>query len=243
MKFAKYHGAGNDFILIDDRDLSFSADAQLIKKMCHRRFGIGADGVILLQPSSKADFRMRIFNNDGGEAAMCGNGIRCLIHFIRSLGLTQKQYWIETKERVVPCAIEGDTVSVDLGVFRWLSEHVIDTGVPHAVVFVESLERIDLEVKGRELRESLGSNVNFASKDPSGVIRMRTYERGVEGETLACGTGAAAVGVVARARFSVQNPVKILCASSEELLVEVGEESVRLIGTATFVFNGDYSVS
>jgi diaminopimelate epimerase len=210
--------------------------------MCHRRFGIGADGIILLQPSNKADFRMRIFNNDGGEPEMCGNGIRCLIHFIRSLGFTQKQYQIEIKERIVPCAIEGDVVTVDLGKFKWLSEHVVDTGVPHAVVFVESLEKIDLEVKGRELRESLGSNVNFALREPSGAIRVRTYERGVEGETLACGTGAAAVGVVARARFSVQNPVKILCASSEELLIEVGEESVRMTGTATFVFHGEFAI-
>lgn len=249
--FAKYHGAGNDFIIIDDRRLTFSIEPALIQKLCSRRLGIGADGLLLLQPSEIGDFRMRIFNADGGEPAMCGNGIRCMAHFIHQLGETRPGYDIDVYGKLYRCTIEGNFVSVDMGNISWIhkeypfEEHVLctlDTGVPHAVVFVSDLASVDVRNCGRAIRTHFqpdGVNVNFAMRTHE-KIHVRTYERGVEDETLACGTGAVAVAAAAKEMFKLSSRVIIMPASQEELVVEIINGQARMSGPVTFVFGGVY---
>lgn len=251
--FVKYHGAGNDFLLFDDRAATFPVEEpQLIRLLCHRRHGVGADGVILLQNSSRADFRMRIFNADGGEPSMCGNGIRCLVHFLSSLGIKQESYSIETMHAEHLCRLCTDgRVSVSMGAPRILhqglsvlgcSVDVIDTGVPHAVLFVSDLQGVDVEGMGRAIRthplfQPEGVNVNFALVSSKEEVRLRTYERGVEAETLACGTGTAAVAVAAISRFGCQSPLRLLPLSEEPIEIR-WEEEIEMIGPATAVFQG-----
>ena len=213
LSFAKYHAGGNDFIVIDDRSLRFALeDRLLIHHLCHRRFGIGADGLILLQPSTMGDFRFRIFNADGSEAALCGNGLGCMIAYVHDLGFEQEAFSVETLKEVLSCAIQGSRVSIQLPdsrVLHWkvsiedLECYVVDTGVPHAVCFVSDLDEYPVETMGRYLRHHPlfalheGVNVNFVKVGSDGALRIRTYERGVEGETYSCGTGAAAAAFVA----------------------------------------------
>jgi diaminopimelate epimerase len=253
--FAKYHGAGNDFVIIDDRKMRFPIeDQKFIEHICEHRLGVGADGVVLLQPSETADFRMRIFNADGKEAAQCGNGLRCLVDFIRQMGHCSSNLTIETHERIVQCSWEGDQITVDLGAYIWAHDNfpigpfslqLVHTGVPHAVAFVKDLAIADFQSVASKLRfheafAPQGANVNFAQMRGD-KIYTRTYERGVEEETLACGTGAAAVAVAAMKKYQLKNPICIVPASREELFVEVTSQTVRLRGRATFVFHGSIS--
>ena len=253
MKFAKYEGAGNDFILIDDRELCFSAERTLIQHLCHRRFGIGADGLILLQPDPAADFRMRIFNSDGSEAEGCGNGLRCLMRFIADLGLPRRLYHIAAFHRVLQADYRGDGIGVEMGEMRdlHLSQmieqmeiHSVDSGVPHAVYFVEDVDQVPLETLGPHLRYHAhfaprGTNVNVAAVQNDGSVRVRTYERGVEGETLACGTGATAVAVIGSELFSWPSPVKIHFKGGD-LDIYIGKE-IWMVGEAHKVFEGMYT--
>jgi diaminopimelate epimerase len=265
--FAKYQGAGNDFVIIDDRASCFPIENNaLIARLCHRQKGIGADGLILLQDSHQADFRMRIFNADGREAAMCGNGLRCLIHFIHALGNIQTSYLIETGHALYSAIFRDEQISIDMGipqVKHWGVElllksgtrtaYVVHTGVPHAVIFVPDLKQVDLLNEGKEIRNhSLfipeGVNVNFACAIAENEIQMRTYERGVEGETLACGTGAVAVAYVANQLFRSNDAPKmrmnIITASQDRLEIHKEEETeaIRMIGPAGFVFGGCYNI-
>lgn len=247
--FSKYQGAGNDFILIDDRVSNFPI--HLVEKLCHRRLGIGADGVILLQNSRKAAFRMRIFNSDGKEAAMCGNGIRCLFDFARTLGFKEESYLVETMDAILQCRAVGDRVSVLLAPPQLIVHNlplldnridVWNTGVPHAVLFVDELDKVPVAELGYLIRhhghfQPHGVNVNFASHE-NGLLRMRTYERGVEGETLACGTGAAAVALSAHKRYNLPSPLQIYASSNDLLEVNVAEGKIELIGPVKAVFHG-----
>jgi diaminopimelate epimerase len=245
--FAKYQGAGNDFIVIDDLQLKFPiADQEFIIHLCQHRLGVGADGVILLQPSEKADFQMRIFNSDGWEAEQCGNGLRCLVDFIRQNYRTATSLSIQTADRVVSCSWQGDQICVDLGPYAWIHPHfsleVIHTGVPHVVAFVEDLAIPDFKSIAAGLRShpdlsSEGANVNFALIQ-DGKVYIRTYERGVEDETLACGTGAAATAIAAMKKYQLKNPIRVIPASEEELQVDVFPEKVHLTGRAALVFIG-----
>jgi len=243
--FSKYEGAGNDFILIDDRAGTFSLDAAAIRRLCHRNFGIGADGLILLQK----DFRMRIFNSDGQEAESCGNGLRCLGRFLLDLGLPRTKRSIAVHDRTVEISYVGDKIGVDIGEPKGLSldiatergvVHFVDTGVPHVVHFVNSVREAPLHELGpywrhHPLFEPRGTNVNLASLE--GLIRVRTFERGVEGETLACGTGACAVAVVAHALYSVPSPVAVSFPGGD-LEIEVAQNRLTMIGPAVKVFDG-----
>ena len=257
LDFKKYHGAGNDFILIDDRLLTFPThDFQVIVKLCHRRFGIGADGLILLQPSQKADFLFRIFNSDGKEAAMCGNGIRCLVHFAKSLGLDKDVYLVETQNAILSCQMtEGKiTSSYEYSRPSELSikighhdVHVINTGVPHAVVFVETLDIPDFYHQARDIRfhslfQPEGVNVNFVTVQSDQSLRCRTYERGVEDETLACGTGAVAVATIAKQLYQIRGSIKVIPASQDVLEVDIGVESAQMTGPVHCVFTGSISL-
>ena len=202
--FAKYEGAGNDFILIDDRIPSFPVhDTHLIQQLCHRKFGIGADGLILLQNSEKAAFRMRIFNADGHEAESCGNGLRCLGRFLLDQNILFSTIAIETAARTVHLFLSEDQIGVEMGKAKDLRLHIstengtihfIDTGVPHVVQFVQNVDQLPIQALGAYFRHHKefspkGTNVNFVEKQSSNVFKVRTFERGVEGETLACGEG------------------------------------------------------
>lgn len=261
MEFSKFTGCGNDFIVVDDRCRLFpSHNRDLVRRLCHRRFGIGADGLLLLQDSSHADFRMRIFNADGSEAEMCGNGIRCLMAFIESLGHRNSSYQIETMERTVRVERQGCQVAVAMGEAKDLRWHLpldvlgrnrighsLYTGVPHLVIIVENLEEVDVQQEGSVLRyhaafQPRGTNVNYAALGPTGWS-YRTYERGVEGETLACGTGATAVALALAKLRQVESPINLRTRSGEEVSVAFQRQgdsfcNIRLIGPATFIFRG-----
>jgi diaminopimelate epimerase len=201
---------------------------------------------------------MRIFNSDGSEPTMCGNGIRCLVSFARRLGWEEAACSVETGAGILACRIEGSLIGAQLGLPRFVLQEgfcsiekiaypiaVLDTGVPHGVIFVEDLEEIDLELEGRLIRTHPrfapeGVNVNFAQILPDRAVAVRTYERGVEGETAACGTGAAAVGWMACLRLSMDQPIKIISREGKEILeVRCSTTSgVELWGDATHVFDG-----
>ncbi|MBM3207903.1 MAG: diaminopimelate epimerase [Chlamydiae bacterium] len=264
ISFSKYQGSGNDFVIIDDRATVFPCEKdEFIRKICHRRFGIGADGLLLLQTSACAGFKVRIFNSDGKEVSMCGNGLRCFVHYLNSLGFKEESYRIETMHDIIDCQIKGDKILVRLQkpyVMNWgvnldvddsvFEAYVVHTGVPHAVIFVDDLEQVNVEESGRRVRNHPlfapeGVNVNFAKRGADGAFRVRTYERGVEGETYACGTGAAAVALAACQLWDVTSPVRIVPLSKESLEVRVeqavsGGKLLDLIGGATAVFEGKF---
>ena len=246
--FVKYQAAGNDFILLDDRTQTF--DSTQVKALCHRRFGIGADGVILLQCDPVADFRMRIFNKDGSEAESCGNGLRCLMKFLLHLGLPNRSYRIATANHLVEAHFDGEKIHIQPGdipngkqlYICGYEGHSLDTGVPHLVVFVPDVQEVDILKEGPILRHHVlfqprGTNVNFATLQSDGSIRVRTFERGLEGESLACGTGAAAVGVVASQVYRLPSPMR-LCFPGGEIGISLNGAQVQLIGEAHAVFQG-----
>jgi diaminopimelate epimerase len=265
--FVKYHGAGNDFVLIDDRLETYSfLNPSFIRSLCHRKMGIGADGLIFLRCTALADFQMVYFNCDGKEAAMCGNGLRCLVHFLREQRLIDKCVMIQVREKIFSCSIKKDEVAVRLEkpfFFQWnvpleidgkeiLCDYV-DTGVPHAVLFSDNIENIDVEEEGRQIRNHsffspLGVNVNFVQIEKNGTIALRTYERGVEAETLGCGTGGAAASCAAWKRWGMTNDIKVRCASNEELVFDLLEEEkeitqIIMTGSATSIFQGKIKIN
>jgi diaminopimelate epimerase len=252
--FGKYEGAGNDFILIDDRMGTFPvSDRDFIVRLCHRKFGIGADGFILLQSSDRADFRMRIFNSDGSEPEGCLNGLRCLILFLADLGLPQTAHRIEMGDRVIKAERLGSRIALQIGLPRSLvlyqnigpwHVHSVDTGVPHAVIFVPNVQAIDLMKEAPLLRHHplfhpRGTNVNFATLQSNGSIHVRTFERGVEGETLACGTGAAAVACIGAKIYSLPSPIAIHFPGGM-IEVSLDASGIALTGEARKVFGGTF---
>lgn len=267
MDFSKYSGCGNDFIIIDNRSEFFPVKrSDYIRKLCERRTGIGADGVILLENSLHSDFRMRIFNADGHEAEMCGNGIRCLMKFIRERGFTSENYVIETYLRPLAVRLVDDLVTVDMGEpfdFRrdisltvegkTYSVHYLNTGVPHLIHFTDLAEEFPLEILGPKFRfhplfSPQGANFSVVRMLPSGGVTIRTFERGVEAETLACGTGCAAAAVTAHLIHGVSAPVKVRTRSQEDLLFDfsVSEGKVQnltMTGPAEKIFSGSCSMT
>jgi diaminopimelate epimerase len=264
IEFAKYSGAGNDFILIDNRDGLFSSEnSELIREMCARRTSIGADGLILLENSNKADIRMRFFNSDGNEAEMCGNGVRCLIAFARRKGVQSDTLTVETMERVLPARVEGERISIDMGEVtetklnidieidgQTYRVHHTNTGVPHAVMFVDDVNAVDVIGVGRKVRfherfQPKGANANFVQVTGPSSVSARIYERGVEDETLACGTGCTACAVVSALVKGLQPPIRVLTRSGETLTLDFrkdGEQisEVTMTGPTRLVYEGVY---
>jgi len=211
--FSKYHGAGNDFVMIDAREQDITyLNNHIIYEICNRRFGIGSDGLIILKEGEQSDFKMQYFNADGFEGTMCGNGGRCITAFAHSLkiiGLETTFEGIDGKHSasILPNGeIRLKLKNVDG--FRRIEEgYLLDTGSPHCVIFVPQLEQIDVEKQGREIRYQSrfgkgGVNVNFVTQEGSSdKITVRTYERGVEAETYACGTGVAAAAISSYLHF------------------------------------------
>jgi len=253
MNFVKYQGTGNDFVLIDDRDQLFPVGNQaLIERLCHRRFGIGADGLILLQNDPDYDFRMVYFNADGAEGSMCGNGGRCIVRFAHDLGLFDS----ETRFR----AVDGEHVAVVCeeeiflkmnnvaGMEQQPGYTFLNTGSPHVVVFTEDLAAMDVVGEGRPIRYAQafqpgGTNVNFVQVMDDHTLFVRTYERGVEDETYSCGTGVTAAALVAHRQLNMPDPVFIQTLGghlrvSFNAREEGGFDNVYLIGPARRVFAG-----
>ncbi len=261
--FVKMSGSGNDFILIDHRSggLDESVLDGFVAGICRRRLSVGADGVILIEPSQTADFRWRFFNADGSGAEMCGNGARCAARFAYHQGICGRDMRFETGAGLVGAQVSGARVKVRLtdphslrleapvevaGETLMLSS--INTGVPHVVVSVEEVDEVDVSALGRAIRfhgqfAPDGTNVNFICREPSGGIAIRTYERGVEGETLACGTGAVAGALVAACRFGRPSPVPVRTRSGETLTVFFRHSDGRFRdihqeGEARFIYAG-----
>lgn len=262
LQFEKYHGAGNDFILIDDRIEVFPANARtLIQRLCDRRLGIGADGLLLLQSSQSADYKMRIFNADGNEAAMCGNGIRCLTHYLVQHHIASPPFRFETQKGFAASRMQDNWIAVDFGVPQYLGEealhidqsqwncYLMDTGVPHVVIFVPDVASIDVAAIGRAIRYApsflpQGVNVNFAQINSDGTVRVRTYERGVEGETLSCGTGLAATACAAARWRSCAFPLSLHTQSQESVQAcsipdDGAAHRVEVLGLAHLVYQGN----
>lgn len=213
VQFSKYHGTGNDFVMIDGRKQDTSGfEHPLIHKICDRRFGIGGDGLIILHESAPLDFRMQYFNADGHEGSMCGNGGRCITAFARDLGIIRMDTRFE--------GIDGDHEAAilpngeirlklnDVDGVRWAEDgYLIDTGSPHFVKYVTQLDELNVEEEGKEIRNQArfgrkGVNVNFIeTTGGSNKISVRTYERGVEAETFSCGTGVTAAAICSYFHF------------------------------------------
>lgn len=253
--FSKMHGAGNDFIVVDDRDCSFPlADTGFIRSMAARRTGIGCDGILLLQPSDTADFRMRFINPDGGEQDMCGNGARCIARFAAERDIAPRRMTIETGAGLVKAQVVDDQVrleltepvdlELDLDLGAEGRVDFVNTGVPHAVAWVENPAAVDLPEVGSRIRHHErfapeGTNAGFARVEADGSVTLRTFERGVEAETLACGTGATAAAVLAVRRGRAKLPVTVHCAGGFDLVIDSVHGAATLAGGAAFVFEGE----
>jgi diaminopimelate epimerase len=267
LNFTKMNGAGNDFILADNRQKNLHLSEKQIVKLCDRHQGVGADGLMLLVPcdSGKADWAWQFYNNDGSVADMCGNGARCFARFIQKTTGNKNPLTFETGAGVIRAEFHGEQVTVNLTAPKDLrldekvtlstgveSINSLNTGVPHAVLFVPDADKAMVQKLGEEVRyhshfTPKGTNVNFVQKLPDGRIRVRTYERGIEGETLACGTGVTASALISAVVHSFQSPVKIQVQSGDSLEVSFTRngqqfEDVRLTGPADFTFQGTVEI-
>lgn len=256
-EFFKYQGTGNDFILIDDRPLNFPIkDVSLIARLCDRRFGIGADGLIVVQNAASSDFKMVYFNADGNESTLCGNGARCTIAFAKFLGCIESETTFEAIDGLHNAVIGGSHVSLqmhdvtEIGNFE--KHSFLDTGSPHHIELVEDLRNFDVFNNGKKIREGApygkaGANVNFVEQLSDDQFSIRTYERGVEDETLSCGTGATAVAL-AMHKIGKTDATKIkINVVGGELEIQFkatdqGYSDVFLSGPAEQVFSGTFEL-
>jgi len=205
IKFYKYHGTGNDFILIDGMQSAIEEEfnREIIAKICHRRFGIGADGFIILSPSEDTDFNMIYYNSDGNRSSMCGNGSRCLIRFAHSLGYIGEHTTFEAADGLHEGKVMAEVISVKMKdvteIEKISADYFLDTGSPHYVQFAQDIDALKIREEAHKIRyddrfKSEGTNVNFVEAFAQG-IQVRTYERGVEDETYSCGTGVVAAAL------------------------------------------------
>jgi diaminopimelate epimerase len=266
LRFTKMNGAGNDFILIDNRGGEIHLDRIQIARLCDRHRGVGADGVLLLEKASNnGDFRMRYFNADGGEAEMCGNGARCFARFANKMANASGKISFDTQAGVIAAELLNDLVKLqmteptDLRINMKLpvtnedkTVHFINSGVPHVVIPVSRVDDVDVRGEGSAIRHHSrfspkGANVNFIEKLGPKKIAVRTYERGVEDETLACGTGVVASALIFATLENTNGPITVIARGGDEL--QVGFEKsdnqfceVTLTGPAEFVFEGTIEI-
>ncbi len=263
LAFTKMNGAGNDFVLLDNRGGQFALSREEVARICHRQRGVGADGLILLRPcvSGAADWAWEFFNSDGSTAEMCGNGARCFARYVQRVAGAGRRISFETQAGVIHAEFCGERVRIGLTDPQGLRlhesvataagprvVHSLNTGVPHAVVFVEDADEAMVQDWGRELRwhahfAPRGTNVNFVQRLGPSHLRVRTYERGVEGETLACGTGVSASAIIACAVHGFAPPVRVQVQGGDEMEVSFSGEggvvkAVQLLGPADFTFEG-----
>ena len=263
LEFTKMNGAGNDFVLIDNRAQTIKLTRDQIVHLCDRHRGVGADGIMILVPSAsgKADWAWDFYNSDGSTGEMCGNGARCFARFVQRFTGTKRDFTFETGAGVIKANFEGEQVTVNLTPPKDLrlgeqvplsngpqTIHSINTGVPHSVLFVPDADKAMVQELGPEIRRHphfgpKGTNVNFVQVLGPGHIRVRTFERGVEGETLACGTGVTASALISSRMHKFGSPVKVQVQGGDQLEVSFKENhgefaDVRLTGPAEFVFEG-----
>lgn len=255
IEFFKYQGTGNDFVLIDNRALSFDKnDTKLISQMCDRKFGIGADGLILLEYADSVDFHMVYYNSDGRLSTMCGNGGRCIVRFAEKLGIVKDSAVFTAVDGRHKATINKNIVSLqmnDVSEISILEDAVfLDTGSPHHVELVLNLDSFDVFGRGKSIRHnqygSEGANVNFVEPIAADTFSVRTYERGVENETLSCGTGVTAVAIAMHATAKTSsNRINLITPGGalEVSFVAHGKQyiDVVLTGPAEMVFKGQWS--
>ena len=257
------NGAGNDFVLIDNRAQTLHLSREQIVRICDRHRGVGADGVMILVQctSGKADFAWEFFNSDGSTGEMCGNGARCFARFVQKQVNLSRDFTFETGAGIITARFQGERVTVNLTQPRQLklaetvplstgaqTIHSLNTGVPHAVLFVADADKAMVRELGPEIRHHphfgpRGTNVNFVQLLGQNKIRVRTFERGVEGETLACGTGVTAAALIASRVHQFNSPVQVQVQGGDQLEVSFHDQNgnfddVLLTGPADFVFEG-----
>ncbi len=268
VNFTKMSGAGNDFVVVDNRDRKIKNGARFARELCDRRWGIGADGLLLLEKSRRADYRMMYYNADGSYGGMCGNGGRCIAWFAVNRRIAPAKHTLEALGGIYDAKVKGKSVVLKMKNPRGLAVKkeiqlrtrklkiaFVDTGSPHVIVSVSDigwkknlLSSMDVVALGREIRHHrsfrpAGTNVNFVEPIGGKSIRIRTYERGVEDETLACGTGSIASALVASVLWNMKSPITVIPRSGRKLQVQFehqGEKfrNVRLKGPAEVVFGG-----
>ncbi len=263
LEFTKMNGAGNDFVLLDNRKQNLKLSRDQIVRLCDRQRGVGADGLLLLVPcaSGRADWAWEFYNRDGSTADMCGNGARCFARFVQHHTETNGPTTFETGAGIITASFQGERATINLTPPKDLrldeqialangsqTVHSVNTGVPHAVIFVPDADQAMVERLGAEIRyhphfAPSGTNVNFVQLLGASHIRVRTYERGVEGETLACGTGVSAAALITSRLHGFKSAVQVQVQGGDMLEVSFTEEQgrfadVRLTGPADFVFTG-----
>ena len=266
LRFTKMNGAGNDFVMIDNRAGDIHLGPDQIERICDRHCGVGADGILLLEKSDNgADFRMRYYNADGGEAEMCGNGARCFARFAKKVASAPEKISFETPAGIIGARLHGELVTLNMSDPIDLRLNVplqiegedatvnyINTGVPHVVVPVSRIDVVDVRSRGAAIRyhemfSPKGANANFLEKRGPRKIAIRTYERGVEDETLACGTGVVASALIFAAMEKTDGPIGVLVRGGSELTVDFEGDgknfrAVTLTGPAEFVFEGTIEI-
>jgi diaminopimelate epimerase len=263
IEFTKMSGSGNDFILIDNRDggVAVGDVVRFVRRVCERKVSVGADGLILIERSAKVDFKWRFFNADGSEVEMCGNGGRCAARFAFLNGIAGERMSFETVAGIIDAEVKGDIVKLRLTDPHSLViddeirigntvlfVHSVNTGVPHVVHFVRDPDQFDVFTTGRAIRyhehyQPAGTNANFAAVLDGRTLRVRTYERGVEDETLACGTGSVAAALIAAGKGFVTAPVDVRVQSGETLRIHfettpAGFTKVYLEGKVRVIYQG-----
>ena len=250
IEFYKYQGTGNDFVMIDNRDLEFPKEKELIERLCDRRFGIGGDGLILLEDDENSDFRMVYYNSDGNESTMCGNGGRCIVAFAHFLDIFENTATFMAVDGLHEAEIHNGIVKLKMidvaGISKDGEDSVLNTGSPHYVKYVEDVANFKVYDEGNKIRNSAtykneGINVNFAEAIGENEIFVRTYERGVEDETYSCGTGATAAALVyMKDRNENRVNVKVLGGNLKVYAEQNGGsfQNVWLEGPAKQVFRG-----
>jgi diaminopimelate epimerase len=252
--FFKYQGTGNDFVIIDNRLQTFNKNnTKLVSNMCDRNFGIGADGLILLENHPTADFKMIYYNADGNLSSMCGNGGRCITHFAKLLGIIETKAVFEAADGMHEATVKLEEVSLKMGnvsaveVFK--NHSFLDTGSPHHVEMVNNLSDLDVKQKGARIRYNIygkeGANVNFVEAIENDIFSVRTYERGVEAETLSCGTGVTAVALAMFETGKTTNDKVNLKTAGGKLTVRFTKtnkayQDVFLEGPVALVFKGTW---
>jgi diaminopimelate epimerase len=255
--FYKYQGTGNDFVILDNRDGIYSTLTEdQVRFLCDRKFGIGADGLMLLETLEGFDFKMKYYNADGKEGSMCGNGGRCLVQFAKDMGISRSHYHFLAVDG--PHEAEFDSkglVRLKMQDVNAIAsdgaDKVLDTGSPHYIRFMDDLNHLDVFTEGRKIRynsqySEKGINVNFVSRE-NGGIRVRTYERGVEDETLSCGTGVTASAIAASNDMGQQHVfINVEGGKLEVAFNRLDEQhcnDIWLIGPATFVYAGKITLA
>ncbi len=265
INFVKMSGTGNDFIIIDHRKpvIHPAGMSDFARQVCRRRFSVGADGLILIENSTSADFRWRFFNADGSVAEMCGNGARCAARFAYLQGIAPANMSFETIAGIIKAKVFDTEVSVKMSTpenFKLnlqietdeqsLTVHSVDTGVPHAVILVDNIDIVDVQLVGSLIRhheafKPAGTNVNFVGKQ-NGSFKVRTYERGVEAETQACGTGAVAAALILSLEGKTKSPVQITTSGNDQLTIsftlqtdQPEADNVFLKGAANLIYKGE----